>query len=246
MRTLGIDLAAQAPRTAACVLEWRDGRGTDNGKAPAVGVDDAELLTLLHEADRSGIDAPFGWPDAFRAAIEGWSERDTWEPTESFAHLRYRLTDLVRADGERPPLSVSSDLIAVTAMRCARVLSAHWRAWALPVDRIGGDVIEVYPAAALRIWKIETKGYKKPEATERRAAITHALADRAQLDLCADTLAACTKTDHALDALVCALIVRAHAIGETEPVDAEPAAQLAREGWIHRPIPGSLERLATA
>jgi hypothetical protein len=50
-----------------------------------------------------------------------------------------------------------------------------------------------------------------------------------------------------LDALVCALVTRAAALGLTRPVPLdEDAARIAREGWIHLPLSDSLGRLARA
>jgi hypothetical protein len=81
--------------------------------------------------ERVGIDAPFGWPAAFVAmmarhhgalgdaaggSVVGVPE---WSPAQR-DQLRFRRTDVVvRGALGRWPLSVSSDLIAIVAMRCA-------------------------------------------------------------------------------------------------------------------------------
>lgn len=54
---------------------------------------------------------------------------------------------------------------------------------------------------------------------------------------------ACVKSDHLLDALVCALVARASAVGETDEVPPESMAAAAREGWIALPRSDSLSRL---
>jgi predicted nuclease with RNAse H fold len=240
--TLGVDLAAQAANTAVCELDW-DAR-SDNGTAPSVGVGDHDLLARMRAADVVAIDAPFGWPDAFRRALDVWAAEGEWEAPASVDDLRFRLTDLDQRRNGRLPLSVSTDRIGITAMRCARLLAQHHRAVARPLDRVHGRVIEVYPAGALRAWGIPVRGYKAPGAHERRHEIAATVARAAGLDLCAATLARCEATDHALDALVCSLIARARTQRLTEPVPDEPADRIAREGWIHRPRPGSLEQLA--
>jgi hypothetical protein len=70
--------------------------------------------------------------------------------------MRLRATDrAVYEQTKLTPFSVSTDKIGVVAMRCARRLSAHWRATATVPDRSGlGRVAEVYPAAALVQWGI--------------------------------------------------------------------------------------------
>ena len=67
MKTLGIDLAASEARTAACVIEWNEGRGVVT--PPVVGLTDDGLLEAMAPADKVGIDSPFGWPDRFVEAV---------------------------------------------------------------------------------------------------------------------------------------------------------------------------------
>ena len=97
-------------------------------------------------------------------------------------------------DGEdkrrgKRPLSVSTDRIAYTAMRCARILAVVGEADGKPVDLAGGGrVAEVYPDAALREWGIwpddwdrERLGYKGTSigATKRRRELMKRLVARA-------------------------------------------------------------------
>lgn len=70
------------------------------------------------------------------------------------------------------------------------------------------------------------------------------LIDQARLELSPVTLKRCTATDHALDALVSALVARAQALGLTHPVPDGADGQVAREGWIHLPVARSLGRMA--
>lgn len=147
--TLGIDLSAKDSQTAACYLDWRVGAGTDRGAPPYVGVGDDALLGMMEKADKVGIDAPFGWPDTFREMVNTWSEEGAWEGDMPRSSLRYRLTDQFQISQGRTPLSVSSDRIASTAMRCADLLAQHYLARDEALDRVTGHVVEVYPAAAL-------------------------------------------------------------------------------------------------
>jgi hypothetical protein len=106
MRTLGIDLSTAETQTAACELHWDGVEGRDLGGPPRLGLADGPLLALMAGADTIGIDAPFGWPDAFRAAIDAWSEHDTWPAGDDRRPLRLRVTDEVLATRGRTPMSV--------------------------------------------------------------------------------------------------------------------------------------------
>ena len=238
--TLGVDLAAQPENTAYCLIEWV------KPKARIIelrcGVDDATLLEMFGRSNKVGIDAPFGWPTAFAAAVYAHQHRNVW-PAVGTASLRYRVADhIVRERIKRWPLSVSSDLIGVTAMRAARLLSENGR-----IDRSGrGRFVEVYPAAALYIWGFPSTGYKKKPGEEKRRVLTRRLiaTTKTWLDWPVDAQRACEKSDDALDAVVAALIARAAAADQIEPIPHEHVAAAKREGWIALPRDGSLARLA--
>ena len=149
MLSVGIDLSTRKVATAAMTLAWDDGHGTDYGRPPLLGLDDAAIIAKLARADRAAIDAPFGWPDAFREQIEAWSVASAWLPVPRRS-LRFRLTDEFCAEHGRLPLSVSSDRIASTAMLCAELLARHHNGQ--PIDRVKGDIVEAYPAGALVAW----------------------------------------------------------------------------------------------
>jgi predicted nuclease with RNAse H fold len=243
MLTLGVDLSTSASQTAGFFLEWRDGRGSDRDGPPVLGLEDPQLLELMGEAERVGIDAPFGWPDAFRVAIDAWSMRSEWDPYVERSDLRYRFTDEFVIKHGRTPLSVSSDRIASTAMRCAGLLARYHADRDKALDRVGGRVVEVYPAAALCRWGFDVKGYKKPAASTQRQEMVERLADSARLVLSSETVEACARSDHALDAVVAALVARAQAVDLTHSVPSERAEQVAREGWICLPVAESLSLL---
>jgi predicted nuclease with RNAse H fold len=174
--TVGVDLASQALRTAACQIQWRqDAVEVD---LPETGVDDARILELALLGDKLGIDVPLGWPEAFVAAVSAHHESKNWTERDQRA-LRFRETDrVVYQETKRWPLSVSTDRIAMPAMRAAWLLGALNLA-GTPVDRAGrGKVVEVYPAAALRRWGLPATGYKKKDL------ISALVARAAACDLC--------------------------------------------------------------
>ena len=120
MITLGVDLASLPARTAACAIEWTDGRA--RVVDVACGQDDDALLKRIGGADKVGLDVPFGWPDAFADAVARFHTGGAW-PEASVVALRYRETDrVVAARTGRWPLSVSTDLIGVPTFRAARLL----------------------------------------------------------------------------------------------------------------------------
>jgi predicted nuclease with RNAse H fold len=228
MITLGIDLSSQPPDTAACLVTW--GKERVLTRALRVGCTDADLDELIEGADVIGIDAPFGWPVAFRAAVGGWAEK-TWQ-NEFRDRLRYRSTDLfVHEKTGLWPLSVSTDRIALPAMRAMALLCRH-----NVCDRSGdGRFFEVYPAASLRSWRLEHKGYKQSGDAGRM--VRH----RILAELCKgipnlDAANELVNSDHGFDAFLAALTVRVAASGRSILPEESGLRDVARtEGWIHLP-----------
>jgi predicted nuclease with RNAse H fold len=241
VRTLGIDLAAQPSNTSACAIDWGAGR-------PAVsdlraGLDDRALLDAIAEADKVGIDAPFGWPDEFVEAVSAHHNRAGWpgagrdQDVYRF-YLSFRATDRRMIEqGARRPLSVSTDLIGVVAMRCANLLD-RLAAAGQPVDRSGaGKVIEAYPAPALSAWGISSTGYKSRAGAARLPELlSHLEEGLGSLELTAGQRRAAESDHNCLDALVASLVARAAALGLTQPPESDEERDRAvREGWIHVP-----------
>ncbi len=207
-----MDLSAEARGTAIAVIDW-------TGPQPRlqtvqVGADDPTVLAAIVTAERAAIDCPLGWPEPFvdflvahragRApAPVGYSGLE-WRRT-----LSRRATDLHVAESAAGvvPLAVGADRIAAVAMRAAGLLAALADA-GQPVDRTGsGLLVEVYPAAALRLWGLASRAYK---GTTNRPALGR-LVDGLQSAL--PSLAwqghdrACRASDDAFNAVVCALLL---------------------------------------
>jgi predicted RNase H-like nuclease len=249
-KTLGVDLASSDENTALAVIVWRDGRAwletleqafAKRGARDEASPVDRRILELAEGADAIGIDAPFGWPSAFRALLAG-ATPEPWSDARRDA-LRFRVTDFaVRALAGFWPLSVSTDLVALPALRCHGLLRALG-----VVDRSGdGRVFEVYPRLGLVRWELDARGtsYKGADGARRRAALVDALKARCRwLDL-REHDAALRESDDALDAVLAALLARAAAVRLVEPIPEADREAARTEGWIVVPAAGSLARLA--
>lgn len=218
MLTLGIDLASQPNRTAMASIEW-SATGAEVTQVQH-GVTDGEILDSLLSADRSGIDAPFGWPDAFAHVIDAHHDGRSTEEVGLFsepgvARFVRRLTDeKVRTTFGLVPLSVSADRIAYVALRAVRLL-AQLDGPGFDVDRATGTAVEAYPAAALKVWGL---GHNKYKGLPQQAALSKLLTDLEDLAPWLDFGAhreLCATSDDAFDAVITALIARAAALGHT-------------------------------
>jgi hypothetical protein len=248
--TVGIDLAAQPKNTALACLEWEGDRCrvTD---LHARCCDD-ELLAAIRGASKAGLDCPVGWPDAFvefllthrdgHVAMAQGVGSQVWR-----RGLANRATDTAvhaNHDLKLTPLSVATDRIAHPAMRAAALL-AQLAAEGRPVDRTGvGVLVEVYPAASLKLWGLDHRGYKGSTRRATLVALAEALATKCRPWLyLGEYRDAFSTSDHCFDAVVAALSARAAATGRVLPMPPEHAAAAAREGWIALPTRDSLTEL---
>lgn len=209
-RTVGVDLAAEPARTALAVVEW----SADCVRVVDVrmNIGDDDIAAAAAGARRVGIDSPFGWPDAFVDFVTAHHRGDppavSLQTREERRPLTKRHTDLVVAQRTGlMPLSVSADLIAHVALRCAGLLQKLE-----VVDRAAGWAVEVYPAAGLKVWGLPHSGKTTPEGFDR---MVRALREAAPwLDL--GDFAALVSTQHdAFDAVIAALLARAVERGAT-------------------------------
>jgi predicted nuclease with RNAse H fold len=242
VRTVGVDLAAQARHTAVAVVEWEFGRArVIDVEIPA---DDDAVLRQSARADKVGIDCPLGWPEPFVEFLCA-HRTNAIEAIPDWRSLAFRHTDEhVRAITGLVPLSVATDRIGLTAMRAAR-LQARLTRSGHEVRRDGtGLIVEVYPAAGLKRWGLPHNRYKGRANRISLGSLVDALEGAAPwLDL-RDHEPLCRLSDHAFDALIGALLARAAACGSTVmPDDAHRTAAIA-EGWIALPT-CALEDLAS-
>jgi len=278
--TLGIDLASQPTSTAICAIKWDDGlpeiiqlaRGhipaDERAEAPRTRLHNRALKRAILgcfdgneprlEVTKVGIDAPFGWPDAFIGHVSDWHYRSQWnvelgqlESPEEMHRMELRLTDRkvwARPEIAKKPLSVSTDKLAYPALRCVTLLADLKRLDDKDVSRDGsGIACEVYPDPALRIWSRESNGglsgrvsYKGKGNENIRRDLVSIIKGETGLRAEDHFFEQCEESDDCLDALVCALMARAVTIGATVTpteagLNADEISQVEREGWIHLP-----------
>ncbi|MGW0227973.1 DUF429 domain-containing protein [Actinopolymorpha singaporensis] len=239
MLTVGVDLAAEPAKTAVAWIDWSPEAASV--RRLTLGSDDALVLEALREADKAGIDCPFGWPGPFVDFVTAHKNGDVADPHE-FAgregrrRLALRTTDLFTYDRTGlMPLSVAADRIGHTAMRCAGLLAQLARD-GQSVDRSGaGAVVEVYPAASLKRWGLPSRGYKRARNVDSLGASVDALLAAAPWLSLGNCENLCRRSDDAFDAVVAAMTARAVSQGLVEPLPDEHASVARSEGWIALP-----------
>lgn len=192
------------------------------------------------------VDAPFGWPRACARAVAAYAAGEPWPASKPPGLWSRRTDEAAKArTGGRLPLSVSSDRIARPAERAARLLTLLGQGG--PAARDGSDgVLEVYPAGARRLWQVPAADYKRAVGRGMREAMRDRVVSAVGIVVSADQIELLAETDHALDALVAALVghafERGWAAGPETPEDREAAHS---EGWIWLPT-CPLEALAAS
>lgn len=240
MRTLGIDLATVARKTAVCRIDWPDGAARPTVSLLQVGVVDDDIVAMAADVDVVAIDAPFGWPRPWAAAVGKHRPGSAFDADGPPAMLTRRETDVwIAKHIGINPLAVAANLIGATAIRCARLVQSL----SLPVDvGVSGPlpvVSEVYPAAALSRWDMSYQLYKgKPYVEARRRLIAALVSAGLPVRLSAEHSGVVEASDDALDALICSLVARAVGLGLTDDAPESLLEAAAGEGWIRVPKEG--------
>ena len=241
---VGIDCATKTKKTGLALGEYSLESGLEVKEAcvgsrretPAEIVSD--WLRRSQKPALLAMDAPLGWPIELSRSLPGHraGQPIEIEPDELFM----RATDrFIKDRVGKKPLSVGADRIARTS-HAALVLLAQMQgklsmpiplAWlpAKPLTQI--QVIEVYPAATLKAYRIPTNGYKsqKREVAENgRSTVAEALKSR--MKSCAEAVLAMKKDADALDAVVCLLAASDFLAGRAVPPTDRELAET--EGWI--------------
>jgi len=160
--------------------------------------------------------------------------------------LRLRATDrFVAGTAGIWPLSVSTDRIGIPAARAASILSnLPWK-----VDRTGiGKVVEVYPAAALKVWGFDFRSYKGSQGKTTRENLVRVWTHQTEAwgRWTEEVLAAARQDDNLFDAVIASTVARCAALNLTLPVPPNLKRRARIEGWIAVPLPNSLMNLFPA
>ena len=233
MRTLGVDLAAEPAGTATAAIDWSGSRA--EVVAVRIGQTDGQVAELAATAERMGLDSPLGWPEAFVEFVVGHRDGRTPPATDLAGRrlLAYRETDraITGLTGLRP-LSVAADRIGHAAMRAAGLM-ARLGADGHDLRRDGrGFVVESYPSGALKQWGLPHRSYKGSGGAAARAALIDSVSAAFPALEWGSAEETCRESDHAFDAVICALIARAAALGAVNQPDEGQARLAATEGWI--------------
>jgi predicted nuclease with RNAse H fold len=258
MLIAGLDLAAEPKGTALALIEWSPGRA--ELVSLDLGIDDDSIIRAVADCPKFGIDCALGWPIAFveflnqHSHIDG-PHQDFDGGIESRRKLAYRETDRhVREVTGRWPLSVSTDRLGMTAMRCAGLLSKLTAAVASgasestaasgasgeaqsnsnSIDRSGsGRVVEIYPGASLRLWGFDTAGYRNsPEIRARLLSDIQAAAPWLALEKFTELM---VSSCDAFDAVIASLAARSAFLGHYEGPKANQKRNAQIEGWVALP-----------
>ncbi|MDF9809424.1 putative nuclease with RNAse H fold [Aurantimicrobium minutum] len=238
MLTAGVDLAAEPKGTALALVDWTSGRATVVDLQ--LGVTDEPIVEMASQVDKLGIDCALGWPKEFVNFVS--QQSDATLSQHNFdggmawrRSLAYRETDRhVREVTGRWPLSVSTDRLGLTAMRCAGLLS-RLSASGVEIDRSGsGLVTEVYPGASLRLWGFNTSGYRTSE--DLRATLLNSLTAQATWLELGEYEELMISSCDAFDAVIAAIVARASAVGRTLPLNEDQVSTARVEGWVALPV----------
>lgn len=242
MLIAGLDLAAEPKGTALALIDWSE-------KSAAlvqldVGVTDDQVVSKSRDAVKLGIDCALGWPLEFVEFVNLHS-RGTNDVSGDIVWRRrmaYRETDrVVREFTGRWPLSVSTDRLGLTAMRCAGLLS-KLQADGADVNRAGeGKIVEVYPAAALRLWGFDSTGYRN--SAELRANLLQQMQLAAPWFNPFEFAELMVESCDAFDAVIACFSARSAQLGHSTRPPLELREQASLEGWIALPT-GSIALLS--
>lgn len=248
MLIAGLDLSAEPKGTALSVLEVS--RGGVNLKSLELGLRDAQIVTASMGVEKLGIDCALGWPIEFIDFLQQQASPNLQaQKFEGSIELRralaYRETDrMVRKVTGRWPLSVSTDRLGMAAIRCSGLLSALGATGANTSRAGDGLVVEVYPAASMRIWQLDSAGYRNN--VDVRARLLGDLCAAAPWLEVAENEELLVESHDAFDSLIAALATLAVSVGHgTRPP--EHMLERARvEGWVHLPSASLAEVFAAA
>lgn len=201
------------------------------------------------------LDSPLGWPAPMGHALVGHAAGEATQPSEAFlganevgraANLLFRRnTDYVVEEHlktpkrtSRPPFDVGADKIARVAHASLCFLARLRVALKIDIPLAwepgavdGVQVMEVYPAATLRVHGLMVEGYKSDKPKLRDICKKLEREGVVQFETEGDRSEA-LKTDHALDAVVCCLAAADFVSRNVIRPRKHERTLAEKEGWI--------------
>ena len=179
------------------------------------------------------IDAPLGWPVNLGQALYNHNAGEVIDADSN--DLFRRATDkFIKKNLGKQPLDVGADRIARTAHSALKIIGELRLLTGEPIELAwdnanlkGISAIEVYPAATLGCYKIQSTGYKEKNQKLSRREIIAGLRGHMVIPTDADIL---EQNADALDSSVCLLAAKDFIEGNVYyPEDLNLAR---KEGWI--------------
>jgi predicted RNase H-like nuclease len=235
---LGIDCATVASKVGLALASLENGQTTTVHEVLVGSIQTTIVATINNWlADRIptllAIDAPLGWPVNLGEAL---SAHEAGQPLIVQSHKLFRrYTDnVIREKIGRQPLDVGADRIARTAHAALGILETlrQQTGDAIPLSWQPEDVqtvsaIEVYPAATLTMYGIQSRGYKIRADEDTRRKMAYEL-QKYLMNLESFTLP--VKSADALDAVVCVLAGVDYLCGNCMQPSTDEVVR--KEGWI--------------
>ena len=235
MLIAGLDLAAEPKATALALMDWSG----NNARLVQLdlNMDDQFIIESTRDAVKLGIDCALGWPIEFIEFLNRYSQNSFSQIAGDMSWRRrmaYRETDrAVREVTGRWPLSVSTDRLGLTAMRCAGLLS-RLAEDGIEIDRTGaGKVVEIYPGASLRLWGFDTAGYRT--SADSRVKLLESIRQTATWFEPGQFAELMIESCDAFDAVIANFATRSAQLGLSTRPAKEDSKKAEIEGWISLP-----------
>lgn len=184
---IGIDCATAREKTGlALARPFEDGWRLEAAQSGREVEPSAVLVEWVSQARRPllCLDAPLGWPLAMGQVLNGHRAGEAL-PAEADRLFHRRCDDFIQTRTGCRPMEVGANFIARTALAAVKLLAAvrEGTGRRLPLlwhHEVGdeGGVIEVYPAATLRMHGLPWRRYKPAAALDRRDELIEGWSER--------------------------------------------------------------------
>jgi len=226
--------------TRALAARYKDAEMLLNGDGGGGLLNEAgePVLYQLQAGEKTYADFEIGFTDAGGHSSAPTPGNPIYKLAKAIDRIAAYEFPAMRNELTQASLALSADRIGAAAMRCAAILSGLTRE-GVEVDRTGrsGPVVEVYPAAALKLWDLPHQGYKGREAANarRRAALVQLIEGALPWLNLGEHAEICAESDDALDSVLCAAIAGLALRGQIAEIPSEHHEAAAVEGWIALP-----------